>query len=157
MEKANKLLKATLDAIFNHLAIKPVTNISHEVDAEGATFTVNVEGNNLNYLIGYRGESLQGLQHYLALALFQQLGTWHRVVLDINGYREARQEKLEDIVRKAIDKVRFFREEVEMRPMSSYERRVVHMFVSDYDDVMTESIGEGMYRRVVIKPKSATE
>lgn len=155
--EAKKLLETTIDQILNYIGASPTVSViedaSDENDDDTPTYIVDIDGRNLNYLIGYRGETLFGLQYYLGLVLFQQLGEWHRVLVDINGYRESRNERLEDIARKAIDKVRFFREEVSMRPMTSYERRAVHMFVSEYDDVFTESEGEGGDRRIIVKLK----
>lgn len=150
--KPTDIIASTLKEILNFLDINPKLDILVDSSGEESSLIVNIEGRNLNYLIGYRGESLLGLQHYLGLVLFQKTGEWTRVTVDINGYKDTRQEKLEDIARRAIDKVRFFRETVEMRPMSSFERRMIHMFVSEYDDVTTISIGEGPSRRIVVKP-----
>ena len=52
-----------------------------------------------------------------------------------------------------IDRVRFFQKDVELPPMDPWERRQIHMFVSEYDDVVSESVGEGHERRVTLKPK----
>ena len=154
MEKVEDILKRTIDEIFEYIDIEPSVSIFSETDGDSTYSKVVIDGKNLSFLIGYRGESLMGLQNYLALVLFNQTNDWHRIIVDINGYKDSRQEKLEDIARHAIDKVRFFREEVEMHPMSSYERRILHTFISGYDDITTESIGEGRDRRVIIKPKS---
>lgn len=150
-----KLLETTIDQILNYVGAKPTVTVTRDDDSDddAPTYVVDIDGRNLNYLIGYRGETLFGLQYYLSLVVFQQTGEWARVVVDINGYRESRNERLEDQARKAIDKARFFREAVSMRPMSSFERRTVHMFVSEYDDVFTESEGEGRDRRIIIKLK----
>ena len=105
-------------------------------------------------MIGYRGESLDALQTLVGLILFKQTGDWSRVLVDINDYRKGKQDKIEQITKSYIDKVRFFGKEVEMSPMSPTERRQVHVFVSAYDDIISESVGEGSSRRVVLKPKN---
>ncbi len=72
-------------------------------------------------------------------------------MVDINGYRDSRLNKIEDMTKGFIDRVRFHETDVEMPPMNSYERRQVHMFISDYPDIMSESTGEGRARHVVLK------
>lgn len=115
---------------------------------------VSISGNELNHLIGYRGNSLNALQHFLNSAYFNNSGEYVRILVDINGYRDQRKGKIEEMTKKFIDRVRFFSQEVEMPPMNPGERRVVHTFISDYDDVMSESVGIGRDRRVVLKPKN---
>jgi spoIIIJ-associated protein len=149
MDKTEKV-KSYLNEILNFIDIRPKVSISPMDDA----IDVSIEGNDLNFLIGYRGESLEGLQHLLSLMLFKETGEWTRVSVDINGYREQKQDRIEQITKTYIDKVRFFGKEVEMNPMSSSERRQVHTFVSTYDDITSESTGEGSNRRVVLKPKN---
>lgn len=114
---------------------------------------VEITGNELNHLIGYRGDALNALQHFLNSAYYNGAGEYVRVLVDINGYRDQRKDKLEDMAKSFIDRVRFFSQEVEMPPMNPSERRIVHSFVSEYDDVTSESVGVGRDRRVVLKPK----
>jgi len=132
------------------MGVSPDISIS---DSEEDTISVAVEGQNLNFLIGYRGESLDALQTILGLITFKETGEWVHVLVDINGYRKQKQEKIEQITKGYIDKVRFFGKDVEMSPMNAYERRQVHTFISEYDDIISESTGEGPARRVVLKPK----
>jgi spoIIIJ-associated protein len=145
-EVENQITKIT-----EFMGIKP--NISVEEDGEG-TVKVDIQGNDLNFLIGYRGEALDALQTLLGIIVYKKQNEWTHIVVDINGYRKEKQDKIEHITKNYIDKVRFFGKEVEMSPMTSYERRQVHTFVADYDDVISESKGEGQARRVVLKPKS---
>lgn len=121
-------------------------------DAEGGVL-VQITGSDLNYLIGFRGTTLDALQHFLNSAYYNQSKEYIRIVVDVNGYREQRKNKLEDMTKNYIDRVRFFNKEVEMPVMSSSERRIVHTFVSNYDDVVSESVGSGRERRIVLKPK----
>lgn len=114
---------------------------------------VEITGSELNHLIGYRGDTLNALQHFLNAAYYNGAGEYVRVLVDINGYRDQRKDKLEDMAKNFIDRVRFFSQEVEMPPMNPSERRLVHTFVSEYDDVISESVGVGRDRRVVLKPK----
>ena len=145
-----EIIKVNVDRMMGFMGVSPDISIS---DSEEDTISVAVEGQNLNFLIGYRGESLDALQTILGLITFKETGEWIHVLVDINGYRKQKQEKIEQITKGYIDKVRFFGKDVEMSPMNAYERRQVHTFISEYDDIISESTGEGPARRVVLKPK----
>ena len=116
---------------------------------------ISIKGTELNHLIGYRGDTLNALQHFLNSAYYNNVGEYVRVFVDVNGYRDQRKDKLEDMAKNFIDRVRFFNQEVEMPPMNPSERRLVHTFVSEYDDVESVSTGAGRDRRVVLKPKKS--
>lgn len=146
---SEKVIEKKVNEILNYIGVSPEVSIDTSED----TYVVKINGDDLSFLIGYRGESLNALQTLLANMLFTELGEWKHVVVDINGYRDTRKDKIEDMVRGFIDRVRFHKTEVEMPTMNSFERRQVHMFISDYPDVVSESIGEGKDRRVVLKLK----
>ena len=146
---AEKLIKTKLAEILSLLEVSPEITIGEE---EG-TYKVTIDGNDLSFLIGYRGESLHALQTLLATMLFNELNEWVHVVVDINGYRDGRREKIEEMTRSFIDRARFHNTEIEMPTMNSFERRQVHMFVDDYPDIFSESTGEGRSRRVVLRLK----
>ena len=71
--------------------------------------------------------------------------------VDVNGYQEATLENIKNVAKIMGDRARSFKTNVELDPMSSYERMVIHSFFQDAKDVKTESVGEGERRRVVIK------
>jgi spoIIIJ-associated protein len=125
-----------------------------EVEEGEDIYKVDIQGDDLSFLIGYRGESLNALQTLLGLMMFRELGDWTYIVVDINGYRDRRRDKIEEMTRSYIDKARFFGKEIKMPPMNAYERRQVHVYVSDYPDIESESEGEGRARRVVLKVKT---
>ena len=147
-EKILNFSKKYVDDIVGFMDISPTVEASFTEDV----YQISIEGNDLNFLIGYRGSSLNGLQHMLSLAAFREFGDWYRFFVDINGYRLARKEKLEDMARSLIDRVRFFSKEVSFPPMQAFERKQVHEFVSQYDDVESYSVGQGYDRHIVLKP-----
>jgi len=149
---SEQVIKTKLGEILELMEVSPNVSISEE---EG-TYKVAIDGDDLSFLIGYRGESLNALQTLLSTMLFNESNEWTHVVLDINGYRNTRQDKIEDMTKNFIDRVRFHKADVEMPSMNSYERRQVHMFVEEYPDVTSESTGEGRARRVVLKLKEGT-
>jgi spoIIIJ-associated protein len=152
MEKSlmNEQVKEFFVETFKYLKIKPSLEVTS--DDEG-TCKVTIEGNDLNFLIGYRGESLEALQILASQILFRKTNEWNRISVDINGYKDQKMDKIEEITKSFIDRVRFHGHPVEMPPMSPSERRHVHVFLTQYDDVVSESTGEGRYRHIVLSPK----
>jgi len=145
-----EIIKKKINKIFQYIGIKPELSIE---EIEENNFNVTVSGDDLNFLIGFRGQSLDGLQGILRLMIYRETQTQPLITLDINEYKNRKTEKIQDMAKTFIDKVRFFQKEVEMPRMSSWERRQIHVLVSEYDDIESESTGEGDNRRVVLKPK----
>jgi spoIIIJ-associated protein len=111
---------------------------------------LSIESEDAATLIGHRGEVMRSLQHLLRVMLVRS-GTDLPVLVDVEGYRERQQEQLKvDAQQKADDVARTGRLAM-LPPMSSYERRLVHMALAERTDVVTESIGEGGGRRLMIK------
>ena len=111
---------------------------------------VNLSGDDAGIVIGRYGETLKALEYVANLSL--RSGGRSRLRLDSDGYRSRRQESLEKLAsaaaREAVRKGRAVR----LEPMSSWERRIVHMALKDRDDVKTLSTGAEPLRRVVVSP-----
>jgi len=146
MPKAS--IKKHLDVILGFIDISP----DLEIKKDGDAYRINIEGDELNFLIGYRGESLDALQYILSHAVFKEKEEWIPLTLDINGYRQAKLEKLDEMVKGHVDRARFHQKEVRLPPLTPYERRHVHMLIKDYIDVESESRGEGRERRLFVIP-----
>ncbi len=124
----------------------------HQKDADTALI-VDIKGDNLNYIIGFRGDSLNAFQHFLLLSIFNKYNVWADVVVDINSYKERKKERIIELAKNHIDKVRFFQKEVSLPPMDAYERKQIHEFVNDYTDIESYSVGNGIDRHIVLKLK----
>ena len=105
-------------------------------------------------LIGKNGQNLSALEHVIRAACYRNSDTRHRVVVDVNDYREERADQLLTMVREVVSRVRDTRRSQALLPMNPHERRLVHVELASYTDVASESIGENEERRVVIKPLS---
>ena len=103
-------------------------------------------------LIGERGNNLAALEYLLKRLVRKQNGFEVKFTLDINDYRMKRLEDIKQDVKNASRHVRVHRREMALRPMSAFERRIVHLLLAEYPDITTESVGQGDERRVVIKP-----
>ena len=114
-------------------------------------FSVQLHGE-ANALIGEHGNNLAALEYVLKRLIRKKYGEDIKFTLDINDYRMKRLESLKYDVRSAAKEVRLYQKAVPLRPMSSFERRIVHLLLAEYPDITTESMGEEPERRVVIKP-----
>ena len=104
-------------------------------------------------LIGTKGETLRAL-NFLVQKMAEKRGLEARFMVDVNRYQLRRIEELQNQARILAERARVFQHDVEMPPLSAYERMIVHSTLSEDPDLITESSGEGKFRRVVIKWKS---
>lgn len=114
---------------------------------------VDITGENLNYLIGYRGETINAIQVLLTTIANKKSSQKIRVYLDIAGYREKRIKTLEDLAEKLARTVERTRKSVTLEPMTAYERKIIHTKLQNNSKVKTFSKGEEPYRKVIISLK----
>ena len=100
-------------------------------------------------LIGSRGDTIRSLNH-IARRAFEESEEDNRFLVDVNGYRLKKITDLEQTARMLAERARTLKYNVEMTPMTAYERMIVHSTLADEPDIKTESHGEGRERRVVI-------
>ncbi|GAA5144483.1 single-stranded DNA-binding protein [Pseudonocardia eucalypti] len=126
-----------------------------DIDVEAGRAVVSVDGgSDLDKLVGDRGAGLEALQELTRLAVQQSTGTRSRLMLDIAGWRVARRAELAELGRQTANDVLATGEPSRLRPMTPFERKVVHDAVADIRGVFSESEGEDPRRRVVVFPRS---
>lgn len=137
-----------------------IADIDGDIDIEvrnGRTYiSIVSEGSDaqgLQALVGRDGEVLEALQELARLSVLTSTEHRSRLVLDIDGFREARNRELSEIAKQAVDKVKENGEEVALAPMSAYERKIVHDIVADLG-MVSESEGEGSRRHIVVSAGS---
>jgi spoIIIJ-associated protein len=145
--------KEILETLMEHLGFDVAVEIR-----TGDTSRVNVTGEGdekdaLGALIGRKGERLSALQHIVNLMLSKQLGTWTRVLVDVEDYRGRRERQLREIAERAAARVAETGSILQLEPMPALERRWIHLSLRDDPNVVTQSIGEEPNRRVVIVPR----
>lgn len=123
------------------------------VKEEDDHYQVNLETEETGLLIGHHGETVNSFQLLLGVILFKKTGEWIHVVVDVGGYRKMREESIKEMVNRIVTEVETSREPVQLPPLTPFERRAVHMMLTDHQTVVSESIGEGRDRRLTIKPK----
>lgn len=119
--------------------------------------TVTIETSDAGRLIGFRGETLDALQLLVNQILSRQSSSsekdeFKRVVMDVSGWRKNKEGDLERRARGWAEEVKESGSEIELDPMPSWQRRVVHMVISEVEGVFSESLGEGRDRHLIIKP-----
>ena len=113
---------------------------------------INIEVEDTGRLIGYHGEVLQALQLITNLLLYRKTGEWQKVVLNIGDYWQRRYQQLEQLALDQVQQVKTSGKSAVLPYLSSNERRIIHEFLSDQKEIVTESVGEGKERRLVISP-----
>jgi len=124
-----------------------------DVEGEEGQVLVSVTVKEPGGLIGFRGRNMAALQLILSLMVKKQLGEWVRVLLDINNYRGEQKDRLENMAKDLANKVLETGNEVQMPNMSSYERRICHMVLTEIEGITSDSEGEGDLRHIVIGKK----
>lgn len=122
-----------------------------EPDLQGdVPLHIEIRGEDLSVLIGRRAETLNALQYILALIISKQADRWVQVVVDVEGYRARRERQLRQLARRMAEQaIRTGKRQV-LEPMSSAERRIIHLELRDHPQVTSESIGEEPNRKVTI-------
>lgn len=116
-------------------------------------YLFEIVGENLGILIGRRGDTLDALQFLLNLVLNKESDEKIKGILDVENYREKREETLEHLGIKLAERARRTGQRVVLEPMNPQERRIIHMVLQDDKTVSTFSEGEEPYRKVIIVPK----
>ena len=123
-----------------------------DMDVEGDRAIVAIVGADLESLVGHRGETLEALQELTRLAVVRETGVRSRLMLDVDGYRARQREELAALGAKVAARVVASGQSERLRPMTAFERKIVHDAVSTVAGVTTESEGEEPQRRVVVLP-----
>lgn len=152
-EKAKQLEFAedTIKNLFSKMGV--LCSVEKEDVGEEVWFSVSTNDNTLNF--GDVSKNISAINSVLRRIFEKQFGEDSpRFLIDINGTQKKHIEEIKDTARMHAQRVRYFKKEIEMPPMNSYERRLVHTVLQEYPDIKTESIGEGFDRKVVVKPVS---
>lgn len=128
------------------------TNVSIKVAATENSAVIDLDGEGLGVIIGYRGETLDALQ-YLASLAANNGGGYFKVSLNIGDYREKREATLINLAKRISAQVIKTGKSRSLEPMNPYERRIIHTTVQGIEGVASASFGEGNARRVVIAPE----
>jgi len=144
-------IRKFLDGIIKLIGI----DVGYDIDEKDNSILVNLKGNGVGLLIGYRGETLDSLQYLTSLVANKKIieGIHKRILLDAENYREKREKILINLANKIAKKVKQENRSITLEPMNANERRIIHLALQDDPDIETFSEGEEPNRRVTISLK----
>lgn len=148
LEKALNTTKNFLNNFINNLE-----NVQYNTEIKEDTIYVEVTGEKASELIGYRGETLEAFQNIISAIANKDTKERVRIILDILDYKEKRKKSLEILAKKVEKTVIRNGKPFKLEPMNAYERKIIHTALQDSEEVVTNSVGEEPYRRVIIRKK----
>lgn len=147
-EKAREFI----DKILSNMNIKAEYTVSFENSILKLDIT-EVSEDDKGIIIGKRGNTLDELQFLLSLIVNKKRETYVKTVINIQDYREKREETLKNLARRTAERCRYYKRKIKLEPMNPYERRVIHSTLQDEKDIITYSEGSDPFRKVVIDLK----
>ena len=155
-EDVLRIARETVEELLQKMRVKSKVSARYgEADeARGRVpIYIDIQGNDLSILIGRQAETLNALQYISTLIVGKELGRSIRLVLDVEGYRQRREQQVRQLARRMAEQaIKTGRRQV-LEPMPPNERRFVHIELRKNQEVNTESIGEGSRRKVTIIPR----
>lgn len=144
-----KTIQQTAEKLLELLGVEVKVEVTQKEDS----INVQLETQDPGVLIGYHGETLSAFQLILNVMAGKQTGEWKKIVVNVGDYRQKREEVLKRMALSAAQKAHFSGEPVSLTDLSPFERRIVHLVLSDNLDVETFSEGTGKERHLVVKPR----
>jgi spoIIIJ-associated protein len=150
--------KEALEEILKRMKLKAHVELRSDVEQDEAEsdippIALEVDGEDLGILIGRRGETLAALQYIMRLIVAHQQKARVPLTVDVEGYKQRRYGSLRELALRLAQKAVSTKQSMTLEPMPADERRIVHLALSVNPDVVTQSVGEGELRKVVIMPR----
>ena len=150
LEKGQEFLKKIFKSMHKDIQIECIE--------EDINYKFNLIGDDLGVLIGKHGQTLDSLQYLTNMAANKNVtGARVRIVLDVENYRKRREETLCQLAERLANKARKYRTKVVLEPMNRHERKIIHMALQDYADIITYSDGVEPHRKIVVDIKHKNE
>lgn len=146
-------VKKYIEDYFNQLGKYLKVNINSEIHEEDSVYNILLISDNNKVLIGKEGKNLQAIQYFIRQSLATKTNFKIKVNIDISNYKLNKLKKLEREIKKIAKEVQNTKIDSSLDPMNSYERRYIHTLISKFDNLETESVGEGKERHIIIKYK----
>ncbi len=152
-QSAAALAAAAVGRILEAAGVNVTRTLRAAHDPETGGPVIDLAGEDSGLLIGRRGQTLQALQFLVTLIVRKQMGEDVRVVLDVENYRQRRENSLRDMAAKVASRVAQTNRSITLEPMPPADRRIIHTSLAQHPGVRTESAGEGENRKVTIMPR----
>lgn len=152
------IIQETLADVLKHMGVtfgKFKVNANMKSPSGETVYRIDIDTDETATLIGYHGETIYALQHVVKTLVWKKTDKNVFIILDVDSYRKRQEESVLAMAMRKVEAARKTLQAQTLPPMSPYFRRIVHMTLAkpEFDDVTTESIGEGEHRAVTIKVK----
>jgi spoIIIJ-associated protein len=137
------------------MGIEATVNLRQQIESDDGPppIILDIEGSEVEDLIGRHGEVLNALQYIARLIVSREVEQWVNLVVDVERYKERRAKSLQELAGRLADQVAKTKQPVALEPMPPNERRTIHIALRDHPAVTTQSVGKGDKRKVTIIPK----
>lgn len=152
-KKEIKIIKEITEKLLKLLDIDGDFEILEQKENKEESVEIVLNTKDTGAVIGYHGDTLEGLQLILSLCVARNLGRFVRISVDVGDYKKNRTDFLKTLAVETKERVLAEGKEMAIPELKSWERRIVHLFLEEDGEVMSESQGEGRDRVLVVRPK----
>lgn len=149
MAENKKTIEKAVSDLFKKIGIDEPFEVEESEDLVSIVINANEPG----LIIGHHGDTLDSLQLIISLMVAKKLGEFKRVSLEVGDYKRNRSDYLKNLAEQTKEKVLAEQREIYLPNLKPWERREVHMYLSEDQEVFSESVGEGKERTLVVKPR----
>ena len=144
--------RTLVEQLLQHMGVRAQVSVRSAEEP----IVLDISGRDLGILIGWRGETLRALQTVTNMLVGRHLGE-HRVIVDVERYRQRREHTVREIALRAARQVKVTGDPITLDAMQAFERRAIHLALESDPEVTTVSIGQEPERRVVVEPRRPAE
>ncbi len=148
-QNEEQIIKQSVEDLMKRLDIQGGFEMQFAEDIVSITLSTDDTG----IVIGYHGEVLESLQLILSLIVAKQIGRFVRISVEVGDYKKNRTDWLEQLAKQTKERVLMENREIPLPNLKPWERRIVHMILKDDESVMSESVGEGKNRTLILRPR----
>lgn len=148
-ETCGDKVKSFVMGVFNKMGV----TADVELKEDEKSVLLKIKGDDIGIIIGRRGETLDSLQYLASLVVNKESENYKRVVIDVENYRQKREETLVKLANRLAERVIRYKKPITLEPMNPYERRIIHSTLQNNKNIQTYSLGEEPNRKVVITLK----
>ena len=152
-KKEIKAIKDITEKLLKLVDVDGDFEILETKNEDGESIDIVLNTKDTGVVIGYHGDTLEGLQLVLSLCVARKLGRFVRISIDAGDYKKNRTEWLKTLALETKERVLVDRKEMAIPELKSWERRIVHLLLQGDEEVVSESQGEGRDRVLIVKPK----
>lgn len=152
-KKEIKIIKDITENLLKLLDIDGDFEILQTKDDKSESIDIVLNTKDAGVVIGYHGDTLEGLQLVLSLCIARSLGRFVRIFLDVGDYKKNRTEWLKTLALETKERVLSEGKEIAIPELKSWERRIIHLLLEEDKEVLSESQGEGRDRVLIVSPR----